>query len=320
MANTNYKINIAITSIALTISLIFLTLTSISSTVIADENLTTNVSVGNSAPTVHTITCSPITDGNFTPSVGANETLYCWAIIEDSNGYGDVNQSTLDTNFYDDTLAGGDDLNSHYSNGTGSNAATNCSWTSASGTNITANCSYNIRYFINPSDDGWTIDFNVTDGSGSTGSNATTLGVVTTIGLDVKNSSIEYGNLALGGESERSINITNTCNQQIDVMLRESDISGDGVGYLYCPSSNDLQTNNDTSGIRYNDTSSFTWSEGTALTGTSTQYTGFDLGYYSPTGLTDGESTKNIYWRIKIPLTGISGVCSGQTEFIAIAG
>lgn len=320
MIGTTTKISIAITSVLLIMGLVILSLTSISSTVIAGENLTTNVSVGNSAPIVHTVTCSPISDGNFTPSVGANKTLYCWAIIEDGNGYGDINQNTLDTNFYDDTINGGDDLNSHYSNGTGSGAATNCTWTSASGTNITVNCSYNIRYFINPSDNGWTISFNVTDGSSVTDTNATILGVETTLGLDVKNSSIEYGALALGGESQKVVNITNTGNQQIDVMLRESDTSGSGVGYLDCPSLNDLATDNgSTSGIKYN-TTSFNWPQGISLTGTSSQYNEFNLDFYSATGTADGENTKNIYWRIKIPSTGISGVCSGQTEFIAIAG
>jgi len=249
--------------------------------------------------------------------VGANKTLSCWAVLTDTNGYGDINQSTLNTNFYKDTVGSGDDLNTHYSNGSASTTGTDCTWTGESGTNITVNCSYNIRYFIDPSDNGWTVNFTVQDNSALSGSNTLILGVATTTGLDVKESSIEYGEVALGTTSnEKVTNITNLCNQQIDVKLRESQYSGK----LYCPStgSANITTDDATSGIRFNMTSGFSWADnGNKLTGTSTTFTTFDLNYYDATGTVDGESTKNLYWLLKLPASGVSGVCSGQTEFIA---
>ncbi|MBN2095706.1 MAG: hypothetical protein JW727_06680 [Candidatus Aenigmarchaeota archaeon] len=280
------------------------------------ENITTNVSVGNSAPTMGVIVCDPISDGNFTPDVGANKSMSCWTVVIDDNGYGEVNQTSLDTNFYSDSIDGADDLNTHYSNGTSSNVATDCTWTNATGTNITVNCTYYIRYFIDPSAGGWTVNFTVNDTSAETGSAAKVLGVATTLGLDVINTSIEFGSLALGGESQRTTDVLNTCNQQIDVKLRESQNSG----YLDCPGATDIATDNgDTDGIKYNATT-FSWPEGISLTDTSTAYTAFDLNYYDATGTSDGESTKTLYWRIKIPSAGVSGVCTGQTEFVAVAG
>ena len=287
-------------------------------TAVEGENLTTNVSVTNVGPRLGTITCSPISSGNFTPDVAANKTLSCWTVVIDDNGYGDINQSSFKSNLYNDTVGGADDLNTHYSNGTASNRATDCTWTNSSGTNITVNCSYAIRYFVTPSPGGWIVNFTVSDSVVNTNSTSLTIGVATTLGLDVINTTIEYGSVALGGEAQRTTNVTNTGNQQIDVKLRESLNSGNlncnGVG-----SANIATDGGSTSGIKYN-VSTITWPGGISLTSSSTSYTTFNLDYYAATGTTDGTSASNLYWRIKVPSTGVSGVCTGQTEIVAVAG
>ncbi len=287
----------------------------------SDENLTTNVTVSNVAPTVGAITCEP---SSLTPAAGSNTTVSCWSTLSDDNGYGDINQSKLITNFWFNetkTETSADDLNDHYSNGSASNAGTDCTWTDASGTDITVNCTYKTRYFIDPtvSPNIWTVKIVVNDSSDATGNNETTYTVDSMLGLDVKETSIEYGTLALGEtSSEQKTNVTNWCNQLIDVDLRESEYSGQ----LYCPAtgSANITTDAASTGIRFNETSSFAFVNGTELTGTSTAFVGFDLDYYDASGTTDGESTSNLYWLIKIPDTGVRGTCSGKTEFVAEAG
>lgn len=320
------KVSIAIISVSIVISLaIFvLGLVTYSEPVSAsqsDENITTNVTVSNVAPTVGAITCDP---SSLTPTAGSNTMVSCLATLSDDNGYGDINQSKLITNFwFNETKVetSDDDLNDHYSNGTASNVATDCTWTDASGTNITVNCSYTTRYYIDPtvSPDIWTVKFVVNDTEDATGSNELADYTVNSmLGLDVKETSIEYGTLALGDTSlEQITNITNWCNQLIDVDLRESEHSGQ----LYCPDTDtNIITNATSTGIRFNDTSSFAFVNGTALTGTSTTFAAFDLNYYDASGTTDGESASSLYWLIKIPDTGVGGTCSGKTEFVAAAG
>ncbi len=321
MAEMSGKISIAIISVSIVISLaIFASVTSTPTVLAAGENITTNVTVSNVAPTVGAITCNP---SSLTPTAGTNTTVSCWATLSDDNGYGDINQSKLVTNFwYNETKTetSDDDLNDHYSNGSASNAGTDCTWTDASGTDITVNCSYTTRYYIDPtvSPNVWTVKFVVNDTSDGTGNNETTYTVDSFLGLDVKETSIEYGTVDLGATSlEQITNITNWCNQLIDVDLRESEYSGE----LYCPDTDtNITTDAASTGIRFNETSGFAFVNGTELTGTSTTFTAFDLDYYNATGTTDGESANGLYWLLKVPDTGVGGTCSGKTEFVAAAG
>src|SRR3989304_5748043 len=141
------------------------------------DDLTTQVTITNAMPELSAITCIPTT---LTPPAGGNTTVNCTVTISDSNGFGDVNQTTLDANFFNDTFASADDFNTHYSNGTSSDAATNCLWFGGSGTSISVSCLFPTRFYIDSAN--WTINFTVNDTSGNRNSSVARYQVLTAIG------------------------------------------------------------------------------------------------------------------------------------------
>jgi len=277
------------------------------------ENLTTTVTVTGVAPVVGTITCTPDPDDTvtdpLTPIIGGNITLYCWATITDDNGWSNIDQATEVTNLFIDTVGGSDDLNTHYSNDSCC-FGVDCSGVGSS-TTILMNCSYHTRYYLDPGN--WTVNFTIDDNEGlSNSTQKTDFEVYQALGLDVVETSIDFGVMTLGAEKNDTTEVRNLCNQPIDIKLAETNFT---AGQLTCSGAgSDNITTAGADGIRYNKTST-AWANMVELTGTNTTYVTWDQVYYNASGTTDGIQEDTLYWTLRLPSSGVAGICSGITTF-----
>ncbi|MCK5698612.1 MAG: hypothetical protein KAH93_02105 [Candidatus Aenigmarchaeota archaeon] len=269
----------------------------------ADDNLTTTVTVGNDPPTVGEVTCN---SSSFTPIAESTILLNCTATVSDPNGYQDL--GGIRAEFYNDTR--GDDANHtiHYYNDT-------CLFTQngTTSTNSTVECLFTIYYHANPAD--WTMYFNVTDGDGESGNNTETITIQSLTALNVTNTTIPFGDVGLGEESAQittTIKITGNVNLDLNIneSLYGSNMSCDGVG------SANITTNAATTGVRYNTTDSFTFDDTTWKLSS-----GNDLADVNWSKSNEVSSTVppeyNLYWKIKIPASGVSGTCTTTTRIAA---
>ncbi len=277
---------------------------------VKSDTVTMQVSLSNAAPLVGAISCTP---SSLTPSAGVNTTVFCNATLTDTNGWNDINQSSMNATFYLSATPkdAADDLNIHYSNGSLSSAGTACTFTGGSGNTVEAQCNFTTRYFITPGT--WTVNFTVNDTAGDMAiSNSTSYTVETILGLNIVESLVNFGSLSLSETStEKTTTLQNLGNTLIDVNLS---MAG---GILDCPDPySDLDIDG-TDGIRYNLTTSFTFTQGIALTDTATPYTEFDANYYNATGTADGTTSKDLYWLLRVPASGVGGTCTGTTTIVA---
>jgi hypothetical protein len=283
------------------------------------DNLSTQVDISGVAPSVGAITCDP---DPLVPLAGANVTIRCYATITDNNGWGDIDQNGLNVTVWEDTAgqAGQDDLNDHYSNGTSSNWQTDCCWGdgcsgTSTGTTIVVSCNFTTRYFIT-SGATWNVNMSINDTSGLFGSALLDPYTVNShLGLNVVNASLDFGSAALGDERNRTVNIENWCNAIIDINLAETDTTGDGVGYLDCALGS-IDTDGANEGIRFNKTGTAVWAQMLTLAApTGVDYNDWTQNYYDATGTQDGTEESTLHFTLRVPSSGISGLCNGTTRF-----
>ncbi len=268
-----------------------------------NDNLTTTVTVSNSAPTVGAITCP----SSLTPTAETTVTLNCNATVTDLNGYQDL--AGVRAEFYNDSLGASANYTKHYNNAT-------CILTDNVTTTSVAKCTFNIYYHASPVI--WTIYFNATDSSGSTGSSTNTVTVNQLTALNVTNTSIPFGSVSLGAQSsEITTAIKNTGNVNIDLNINESLYGGqmacNGVG------SANITTDAASTGVRYNLTSGFNFDTAPWKLTESNDLR--DVNFtksYVGTG-TATPPQYNLYWLIKLPASGISGTCTTTTRISAAA-
>ncbi len=268
------------------------------------DDLNTTVTVGNSAPTVGTITCNA---SSYTPIAESSFFFNCTATVSDSNGYEDL--TAIRGEFYNDTLGAGNNHTKHYDNDT-------CIFISnASATERTVECRFEVYYFANPAD--WTIYFNVTDEAGGTGINTSTITINQLVALNVTNATIPFGNVGLDQLSDQiTTAIKITGNVDLDLNINESqhnsNMTCDGTG------SANINTNATSTGVRYNTTDAFTFDETAWKLSSGNDW--LDINWsksYETTSTTPPQY--NLYWRIKIPATGVSGNCTTKTRISATA-
>lgn len=275
--------------------------------VIADgdnDNLTTTVTVQNSAPTVGSITCTP---SSLTPTAETTAMLNCTATITDLNGYQDL--TGVRAEFYNDSLGASSNYTKHYNNAT-------CILYNNVTTTSTAECTFSTYYHANPA--AWTIYLNATDSAVNTGSNTNTVTVNQLTALNVTNTSIPFGSVNLGAQSsEITTAIKNTGNVNIDLNINESLYGGqmacNGVG------SANITTDAGSTGVRYNTTSGFNFDTAPwKLTGSNNlRDVNFTKSYVGSGTATPPQY--NLYWLIKLPASGISGTCTTTTRISAAA-
>ncbi len=270
----------------------------------ADDNLTTTVIVGNDPPTVGTITCNA---SSYTPIAESSFFFNCTATVSDNNGYEDL--TAIRGEFYNDTRGFPDNYTKHYSNDT-------CTFISnASATDRTVDCRFEIYFHANPAD--WTIYFNVTDASGDTGNNTNTITINTLTALNVTETEINFGNVDLGETSiQQNTTIKNTGNVELDIKINES-LHG---GNMDCTdvASDDINTSATSTGVRYNTTNAFNFTETTWKLSSGNDL--LDLNWSK--SYAGGSTTPpgyDLYWLIKLPADSISGTCTTTTRISATA-
>ncbi len=309
---------IALASVTLLVAMIALLL--LSPMVLADvynDNLTTTVDISSVAPSIGTITCDPAT---LTPVAGINTTIRCYATITDQNGYDDIDQSGLNVTLWQDSAdrRDDDDLNTHYSNGSSSFRGTDCTWGSGSGTDIDVSCNFTTRFFITPGTGTWNVNMSINDTSGNfNSSEKDDYNVNTHLGLNVVENTLDFGAAALGEEKNQSVTVENWCNQIIDLNLAETNTTGAGVGYLDCALGSIQTDEGSTEGIKYNKTATAIW-DNTMVPLTAgpggTDYNDWTQAYTNPPDTQDTIQQDTLYFTLRVPSSGVSGVCTGTTR------
>ncbi|NOR84842.1 hypothetical protein GQ473_01885 [archaeon] len=263
----------------------------------ANDDLSANVTIGTSGPSVGAITC--VDGATITLNAETTKILNCSATITDSNGYQDI--SSVRGTFYNSTTESETgDTQDNYKNAT-------CAFTNAgSGTDRNIECTFTVWYHANPAD--WTVYFNATDAGELTGNNTATITVNTLVALNVTESIIDFETVALGGTSnEITTAIKNTGNVIIDLNINETLYNG----YMNCTDadSDDIQTDAAGTGIRYNTTASFAFDDTSWNLTATNSLADVSWAESSDSGAPTAP-TNNLYWLLKLPSSGLKGDCS----------
>jgi len=263
------------------------------------ETATTTVTINNVAPVVGTVTpTSPVVLSEHT-----TVTVTCSATVNDSNGWEDV--STANGTFYLDSLGGGCTPNN-------ANCYTNasCALSGGSDTTVTATCEYTVQWYAQASTDegNWNCAITATDTAANDDTNSTTTTVSDLLALDIT-TPIAFGTMSVGqtSSSDSTDTVTNTGNVRFDINVNGTNMTCDGaesnpIGVTYIRYHHD-------SGQDYSNMTSLTTNPADTAAGLKTN---FDL-------VEGAASDKLTYWKISIP-TGVSGSCTGYSQFEAVKG
>jgi hypothetical protein len=243
--------------------------------------------------TVGTVTMDPSPIGL---TAGSSKDITCTATITDTDNWNNI--TTVNATIWDSvasTEGASDDDNEHYTD-------VSCDLgTNTSATERPVTCSFSLHYHANPST--WTCKIRSYNSTNDAASNSNDATVNQLVALDVVEASINFGNMDLDETSSSDVSATvqNIGNIRIDVKL-----SGDS----FACSSGTLSPET----VRYSATSGNSYSSMTELTGTAIT---LDLNIAKSTG---SPSTKDTYWKISIPNSGVGGSCSNTITFTAVSG
>jgi len=262
---------------------------------LTNETIPANVTIGNVAPTVATITCG--SSNVVTPVACTNVTVDCWAVINDNNGANDI--SSVKGELYNGTAGcTSEDQDACY-------YSSNCTvFAVVNGTARNYTCSFTFRHFAY-NDLNWTSRMNVTDASASAASNTITpVQVQNLTAIDVVETYTYFGSIALGATSaEQTVTTTNCGNYVMSVNVSGTNLPCDSQGTITVGQ------------IKYNLTAAQPYASSTALTTSSV-----DTNLNVARGTTDALSQGSTYWLLQAPATGVKGLCAGNMTFYAIRG
>lgn len=297
----------------LLIILIFLTVRSQ-----ADSNGSdTSANIENTAPTVDAVTFSLSDQGGAANSVDLTEnstkSAYVFGTFTDVNGCDTVtaNGSAVNVVLYSSAnpgATGGTSCSADNSDCYIINSACTLSECTG-GTDITGSysCPVSIQYYATPT--AWIASVTAGDGYATSTALTDETAITTLAGLDLTNTDIAYGTLAIGATSSaQTVPVDNVGNIKIDSKISGTALTCvDGsiaVGQQHFSTSADFAA-----GSYY--------SAGTALSDSSSTVN-IDLAKR-----TEGaSSTQNFYFLLSVPNdgTGYSGACTGSILFEGIAG
>jgi len=275
------------------VSLVFLA--AAFSTFASSDILTGQVSVPNAAPTLADVMLYDADLGTIQLTAGSDQNIvYCNGTITDNNGFGDVDVAwAYIYNGSGDDLPAATDKNERYDNAS-------CDLVSGSGVTIVAECAFTIEH--EALDGTWTCNITANDSVNAIGKNQGTNDIDTLTGISILESAIDFGTLGLGASSGTGIetNVTNQGNVIVDIRVNGSDYACDVQGTI------------DVNNTRY-DVVDSNWATMTEnLTETPMTDTAFDLGIEGIATNEDTNSTKNEFWTIVVPGTGVSGTCTND--------
>jgi hypothetical protein len=250
------------------------------------------------APTIGAVTLlnQAGADEAITLSAGSTVTITANTTVTDLDGGSDISSANATLYHSTSTSNGSDDENIHLTN-------SSCSLGTPSGNDTVVTCTFTMDYMaLNGT---WTANITASD-SGSNSVSATDTNTVNDLAaLDITQATVEFGSLELGKNSSSATTMTvkSQGNIQIDARFK---------GTNYSCASGAIPVGN----TRYGLTSANYDTLTTDLTEEDVTQTSFDLAYR-----TGGvNSTKNEYWTIKVPDSGIGGTCSNTLTVTAIAG
>ncbi len=235
-------------------------------------------------------------DAAITLSAGGTVVVTANTTVTDLDGGSDISSANATLYHSTSTSGGSDDENIHMTN-------SSCTLGTPSGNDVVVTCMFMMDYMALGGT--WTANITATD-LGSNSISATDTNTVNDLAaLDVTQATIEFGSLELGKNSSSATTMTikSQGNIQIDARFK---------GTNYSCASGTIAVGN----TKYRLTTGSYDELTTALTEDDVTQTNFDLAYRTG-GI---NSTKNEYWGILIPASGVSGTCSNTLTVTAIEG
>lgn len=298
------------------------------------DTSTQSATVGNAVPTVTVYTNSTSDTSAYTgDSGGAASTgialtentttnIYIHGTASDDNGCEQITKDngTWSAKVYRTNIAtaGGsttcqtaDDNDCYNVTETVLGATANSTCTTG-GSDLTVNYEFTVplNYFADATDASstnaattWTSQVDLTDSASGSVSGSDVFEIASTAALDV-GATVSFGSLSLGATSgsDATMTVTNTGNTLMDLAISSTAFTCT-IGSIAVGNS------------KYSLTSSTAYGSMTALSATPTALTSFDLA-----ARTGAASTKDIYLKMSIPSTGVSGTCNSTITVTAQAG
>jgi hypothetical protein len=263
-----------------------------------------NVTITNVAPTMGTATLlnQAGADAAITLTAGSTVVVTASVTVTDTNGGANVANATGKLYHSTSTSAGTDDENIHLTNST-------CTLGTPSGNDVVATCKFTMNFMALGGT--WTANITATDLGNAVVSAQDGNTVNDLAGLDVTDTVIEFGGMALGTNTTSPVNMTvrSQGNVQIDAQFK---------GDAYTCTAGTIAVGNTAYGLagaNYDELSAVT-----NLTVGDVTQTGFNLGVRGVATADTVNSDKGELWGILIPTSGISGTCTNTLTVTAIAG
>jgi hypothetical protein len=266
------------------------------------EDVTGNVTIENSPPTIASvILLDPAgNDVAINLEAGSNVTVTATATISDANGGDSILNASAILYHESSTSDSADDENTHITN-------SSCTLgTTTDDTDRPVTCSFTMGYMALPGT--WTVNITAVDDNGSQVSGTDDNTVVELAGLEVIESHINFGSLQLGANSSTGSNMTIRSQGNVQINAQYS-------GTDYACTVGTIPVVNTRYGLIDTEYNSLT----TDLTTGAVEQTGFDLGVRGVAADDGINSEKNEYWGIQIPTSGVSGTCLNTITVTAIA-
>ena len=284
-------------------------------------DVTTSAEIQNEPPTINTIRfattafdADDLTSTGILPSVGNTRTIHINGLIQDNNGKTDIATSTISLTFHRTTKGNTctTDQNDCYH-------TTTCTfdYTLLSETELAYNCPLDLSYYIDATDpagaykdDNWTAEVTLADQAGSPTTLEATIEVNSLLALNLPDG-IDYGTRSLGEQSSSTTNVetplTQRGNTRADVFVSGGTMDCSANGGLGSLATNAQKWS--LTDIDYTATTSI------ALTASDTK-TNRNIRLRTDD---QNESSKNLYWNIAIPQSGVKGLCTGANTILITA-
>lgn len=308
----------------------------------ADQSSTTTANVTNAAPSIQSIYLTDSMTGgagtDITLEPNTTKEVYVMGTYSDNNGCDEVDigaqgvTGNITSTLYRSGLAEGsncsaDDLNCK--------TVLSCSTWGCDNDNADTigsfQCTTTLQYFADATDAGaysaqnWLATATVTDkfvagaptpvnsGTGtSEGSEVNSLTAIA-LGENAGGADIPYGSVALGAVSQEVLtiwrNIGNTAFNPKVSSAAAMNCTDENNNVTTIPVGNQHYATS--SGVAYGDVSSPAPNEQKVLSGVATNVAAADHCYAKAQGTGASSSTGQIFWKIKLPSTGVAGTCTG---------
>ena len=283
-----------------------------------NENITTQVTIQNTAPTINSVNLddSDTSDSGAYIDLVPNETttITCTAIVNDPDGDSDLSSGSANATFYNvsNGVSGAADNSFRYKN-------TSCNIDTTYGGDGDANITCTADVYWYATNGTWQCSVTVVDGGSNEVTDTSNSPVLRELyALDIDSSSaLDFGSLAIGsdtGTTDSAVTVYNIGNTVIDLILEPYASSEDDGNSMSCTGGALADSD-----LKYSLSSGVAYSSKTSLVSGASpvEDTSFDLA--RQTSGTTPSSSKDVYFGFGIQSseTGRSGTCTGTLMFTA---